>query len=413
MNHKNSMRPSVIILGIATFVIFAVSALNAAADNFTVRVIHFVPRGSEVPQNTDQKIGESVKMAQVFFSDEMKKYGHGAKTFRLEPLTNGKVTIHRINARLPAGFYKDFSDLEPELSQNFFLFSTNIELIFFEGDDEVGNENNLTKACGRATDNPFGMHNSGMSVVYRGHCLNPTVVAHELGHAFGLGHTKENSSYLMSGLITADMPLDKVVLDEWEASWLNLNHYFNEGRNVSWPPEVHSELTNFDKNHIKASVSSLDGKGFAHIQCLDSSHNLIEYRDGAKGLGPLQEFILPKTLMNFGHLVFKVMDSKGNYIIHHQYFDKSLYEPEDINRDGKIDNEDLLLVVKSLGQKIRVKFGETIEDVFPNPDVNGDGIVDKDDLDLVVKKMDDPGDITVPPNIKRILPTKWADMKLR
>ena len=117
--------------------------------------------------------------------------------------------------------------------------------------------------------------------------------------------------------------------------------------------------------------------------------------------------------MRFGHLVFKVMDSKGNYITHHQYFDKTLYEPEDINRDGRIDNEDLLLVVKYLGQKVRANFGETIEDIFPNPDVNADGIVDKDDLDLVLKKMDDPVDTIFTPNITSILPTKWADMKLK
>ena len=106
------------------------------------------------------------------------------------------------------------------------------------------------------------------------------------------------------------------------------------------------------------------------------------------------------------------------HTIHQQMFDKSLYEPEDINRDGKVDNEDLLLVIKYLGTKvnkdgIKVNAFGDVEEIFPNPDVNRDGIVDKNDLDLVIKMMDDPGDIITPPKISRILPTKWADVKTR
>lgn len=50
--------------------------------------------------------------------------------------------------------------------------------------------------------------------------------------------------------------------------------------------------------------------------------------------------------------------------------------PYDINKDGKVDILDLVLVSQALGKKIDVG-------VSPNPDVNRDGIADEADLELV------------------------------
>ena len=393
---------------IAFFVAILTIGLCAISYGFTVRVIHFVPKGSDIPQNIEEKIDESVKKAQEFFSDELERHGYGKKTFRLETKANGKIVIHRINGRLQAGFYKTISDLEPELSQRSFLFSRNIELIFFEGDDVVDGIDKLTKACGRATENAFGVQHSGLAVVFNGHCLSPNVIAHELGHAFGFGHVRGNQSHLMTAFSSIN-DLNKIVLNEWEAGWLNLNHYFNDSPDVGWSPEVKSELTLFDKKSIAAMVISNDRDGFSYIQCLDRFYNLLEHRESKQ----IEEFILPKTLLNTGYLVFKVMDSKGNYTVHHAMFSKSLYEPEDINRDGRINEEDLALVVKYFGTKVVVTTFGNVEDIFPNPDVNGDLFIDKKDLDMVIKKMDDPIQPGQALNQVNIISIKWADLKRR
>ena len=51
--------------------------------------------------------------------------------------------------------------------------------------------------------------------------------------------------------------------------------------------------------------------------------------------------------------------------------------PEDVNADGIVDVEDLVLVAATIGTT-------PPEGIYPNPDVNGDGVVNSDDLALVM-----------------------------
>ena len=74
---------------------------------------------------------------------------------------------------------------------------------------------------------------------------------------------------------------------------------------------------------------------------------------------------------------------------------------EDVNRDGKVDVEDLVLVAASLGTT-------PPKDVIPNPDVNGDGVVNNDDLALVIAALENtptaPAAVLTAENLQR-----WID----
>ena len=54
---------------------------------------------------------------------------------------------------------------------------------------------------------------------------------------------------------------------------------------------------------------------------------------------------------------------------------------EDVNADGVVDVEDLVLVAATIGTT-------PPEDTYPNPDVNGDGVVNSDDLALVMAALE-------------------------
>ena len=74
---------------------------------------------------------------------------------------------------------------------------------------------------------------------------------------------------------------------------------------------------------------------------------------------------------------------------------------EDVNADGIVDVEDLVLVAATIG---------TIppEDTLPNPDVNGDGVVNSDDLALVMAALENtptaPAAVLTTENLQR-----WID----
>ena len=74
---------------------------------------------------------------------------------------------------------------------------------------------------------------------------------------------------------------------------------------------------------------------------------------------------------------------------------------EDVNADGIVDAEDLVLVAASLGTT-------PPKDVIPNPDVNGDGVVNSDDLALVMVALETtptaPAAVLTAENLQR-----WID----
>ncbi|MYC77560.1 matrixin family metalloprotease [Candidatus Poribacteria bacterium] len=400
-----------------------------------VKVVHFVPSDAEIPDNIDEDIDTSIKEAQEFFRRQMRRHGKFPKTFKVGKDENDEIHIHRVHGRFNALRYEHYSDLLDEIPKHLWP-GDNVILVFLENPDFGDPPVTLfdSDICGVATDK-LHIHqdtiyesvNSGIAVVVRDEkCALSIVVAHELGHAFGLSHYGESSNLMAS--FNSDVNINSKELDAWQTDWLDYVQYFNIQPTlgaidfrVGGAPFIEMETQPwFEKNKIGFEFS-FESVSLYYVQII-SQHGLVfaykQFEHGKDVFGIHiqkfnEEFTLPPIVAHHEYFIVKAMDRDGNYRIHKQLVPNNipfikgnldaLYLREDVNQDGKVDSQDLIVVASNYG--INPDKNSTIK-----PDVNLDGVVDKKDLELVLKKMKDPG-AAAPSLIKIKKTTTWGALK--
>ncbi len=187
--------------------------------DYTVRVIYFLPRGNTPQPNIDTNLDAILKDAKKFYADQMERHGFGRKTFKLETDKRGNAVVHHVNGRFNDAHYHDTTEgkIWEEIEDRFDR-SHNIYFVAIDISIEGLNNGN---SCGTGSDHGPG---GQTTVPASGGCFNLFVIAHELGHAFGLEHDFHSDTYIMSfGWI-----VDK--LSPCHAEWLNVHRYFNTPR---------------------------------------------------------------------------------------------------------------------------------------------------------------------------------------
>ena len=375
-----------------------------------VRLIYFLPLNRRAQRDIDTKLDTLIKDAQQFYAEQMRKHGFGRKTFTFETDATGQAVVHRVNGRFTDRYYNvnTFDKVTEEIEQQFDL-SKNLYLIAVETASEMID----VQWCGQG-----GVHGTagGKAIVpASGSCFvgdfGVDTTAHELGHAFGLEHDFRNDTYLMS------YGSNRNRLSSCAAEWLNAHRYFNTSETSFDEPATiemltplalpantirfRFEVTDVDGLHQAqlivpvAAVDPADGTKLHSCEALNGGTNLIGFTTTGLRPGPATEVKL------------KLIDVHGNFTEETYLIETNTVARVDVNRNGVVDVDDLVLVASSFGRRIS-------RWTNPNPDVNKDGIVNREDLLLVADALESEENLPAAPALATANLQRWiVEAKLR
>ena len=199
-----------------------------------VRLIYFLPSDRAAQPDVTEKLDKLIKEVQQFYADQMEHHGWGRKTFTFEKNEDGSAKVYLVEGQYTDAYYlKETSGkIRKEINEKFDE-SKNVYLIAVDISSE-GINNRRENVIGVGGIIPFGLDykkdlwgaRAGGAVIPASgdDGFNWEVIAHELGHAFGLKHDFRDPSYLMSYGRVPNR------LSEGSAEWLDKSRYFNPDR---------------------------------------------------------------------------------------------------------------------------------------------------------------------------------------
>ena len=261
----------------------------------TVRMLYFLPTDREFRADVVQRMKKEIRTVKKFFSDQMQSHGYSASTFRFETDAQGEPVVHRVDAQHPFSRY-DFagdSELFIEIEQ-LFNFDENIYLIVLGADSLGTGEAESLGGLGLRHSKTGGSALVSSDFEWR-------LVAHELGHAFGLGHDFRDNRYIMS------YGPGESELSACNAEYLAVHSYFN--------PEVPVEIGRAATSKVVSPLTYEPGVRSVPIRLSlrdfdDGLHEVLLFSYGAlvacQGLGGVKESVVD---FNYDGVVALVDDS--------------------------------------------------------------------------------------------------------
>ena len=223
----------------------------------TVRLFYFLPNDRPFRREVVQRIKDDIRNIQAFYGEQMEAHGFGYKTFRFETDEDGEPLVHRVDGQHPDSHYLDPTwALVPEIEQ---LFDLSKSISVFVIDNST-NRIDGTEAGSAA----WSSKQSGALLV--GGDFPWDLLAHELGHTFGMGHDFRDEQFIMSFGLG-----ERRVLSACSAGFLAVHPYFN--------PEVGVEMAEAPVIELLSSRGYPEGSGSVPIRLrLSAAHGLQQIR---------------------------------------------------------------------------------------------------------------------------------------
>ena len=187
----------------------------------TVRLIYFTPNDWPYRADVVQNMKDTIRTVQTFYAEQMEAHGYGRVTFMVESDARGEPIVHHVNGKHPFSHYDNTtgSRVFNEL-QEAYDFSANIYFIVLGTDALRGSDGRPVGGSGNTSGKNGGRALVPNEMPWR-------VVAHELGHAFGLGHDFRDGAYIMSYGSRAAIGPPFSQLSACAAEFLSMHTYFN------------------------------------------------------------------------------------------------------------------------------------------------------------------------------------------
>ena len=192
----------------------------------TVRMVYFLPNDRPHRSSIVDSMKAMIKQAQTFYAEQMHARGYGDATFRFETDEQGEPLVHQVDGHLPDSYYIQDTHLRVNAQiRRTFDFYANVYLIVIDNStDRIEFHRNFWEGIGFR----YGK-NGGFALVTGG--FDFSLLAHELGHAFGLYHNFHSDSYVMASGRTAPMRLSVC-----NAEFLAVHPYFNPDSPITENP---------------------------------------------------------------------------------------------------------------------------------------------------------------------------------
>ncbi|MCY3740191.1 MAG: dockerin type I domain-containing protein [Candidatus Poribacteria bacterium] len=359
-----------------------------------VRIIYFLPRDRSMQPDIWNKLDTLIRDVQSFYANQMEINGFGRKTFTYETDENGDTLVYRVDGQFNDWHYhtETQNKVYTEVASQFDMEKHAYLIVVDISSEAIEEENTCGVGGGHWLEDETVVRTRGGYAVVpaSGQCfdgeIGTQVTAHELGHAFGLEHDFRNDAFIMSYGAAPDR------LSPCAAGWLAAGRFFNTDQTAFNEPTMLQMLTassyapNAENLRLQFEVTDVDG--IHQIQLLvpttaedpASGPKLHSCKDGHAQSSPF-EFDTPTlTAHRMNTVTLQVIDVYGN-ITRQDYTLRAddtltVQNPLDVNGDGVVNIQDLVLVASSFGQTGR-----------SSADVNGDGIVNISDLVLVASAL--------------------------